>query len=102
METENVLSLVVQLVFCLVGRDATTNHRRESVKGDGEPGQEQQGSGWQRSAIGTDSGVGNKKPTIDGGLQRQRRRQQMTLVCIVVIVDNDYNRVLGISPLELQ
>jgi hypothetical protein len=30
-----------------------------SVEGDGRPGQEQQGSGWRRSAIGTDRGVGD-------------------------------------------
>ena len=82
-----------------------------SIADDGRPGQEQQGSGWQRSAIETDSGVGDTTTN-------HRRRSvaaaavstddadtgegDAIVVCIIVAVDNDDDRVLGISSLELQ
>ena len=84
-----------------------------SVEGDEQPGQEQQqqGSGWQRSAIGTDSGVGD---TTTNHRRRSAaaaaaatddadtREDDAVVSCMVVVVDNDDDKVPGIPPLELQ
>jgi hypothetical protein len=82
-----------------------------SVKGDGRPGQEQQGSGWQRSVIRTDSRVGDtttnhrwKSAAAAAAAtdDADTGEDDAVVFCIVVIVDNDDDRVLGISPLEMQ
>ena len=82
-----------------------------SVEGDEQPGQEQQGSGWQRSAIGTDSGVGD---TTTNHRRRSAaaaaaatddadtREDDAVVSCMVVVVDNNDDKVPGIPPLELQ
>ena len=82
-----------------------------SIKGDGRPRQEQQGSGQQRLEIGTDSGVGN---TTTNHRRRSAaaaaaatddadtREDDDVVFCIIVIVDNYDDRVPGIPPLELQ
>jgi hypothetical protein len=82
-----------------------------SVGGDGRPGQEQQGSGWRRSAIGTDSGVGNtttnhrrrSAAAAAAATDDAHTGEDDTVVfCIIVVVDNYDDRVPGIPPLELQ
>jgi len=85
-----------------------------SIKGDGRPRQEQQGSGQQRLEIGTDSGVGNTTTNhrqrsaaaaaaaAAGTYDTDTGGDDVVVFCIVVIVNNDDDRVLGIPPLELQ
>ena len=84
-----------------------------SIEGDGQPGQEQQGSGRQRLEIGTDSGVGNTTTNhrrrsaaaaegAAGPDDTATGEDDVVVFCIIVIVDNDDNRVPGIPPLELQ
>jgi hypothetical protein len=84
-----------------------------SIEGDGRPGQEQQGSGRQRLEIGTDSGVGDTTTNHQwrsavaaegaaGPDDTATGEDDVVVFCIIVIVDNDDNRVPGIPPLELQ
>ena len=82
-----------------------------SIKGDGRPRQEQQGSGQQRLEIGTDSGVGNtttnhrrrSAAAAAAATDDAHTGEDDTVVfCIIVVVDNYDDRVPGIPPLELQ